>query len=504
MERAVTLRRSRFFLGVVAVIALVSTACTAASLSPSPAAVASPQPSPSSSLSSMAESISPGASATDTPALEAATDTPSATDTPEATPTDSPTPPLPKGPLPSLGPVPIGTWTGLKWIAIPGGNSPVVPRSDPNGDSNATLESWSRGYIEFMWDPYKRTLLPYGSSDGLRWLAGPALDISAWTADLKRWDSNPPDMGSTIDDDPTDCEFQVSQFQEGPASLLMVGYVECWTAGCGSVPFFTRDAMWTSDESGIWNAVDLATAFPGGNFGIISGSSKGFITLTEANARPALLTSADGRTWTPGTLPAAVLTKGSTVSVPEAFAGGYVLPGVIMEKAGYQSSGTGGGGCAGGWGATNTSLYQAALWFSPDGTSWTRDALIGTTASYNGVAITVGKLDEHTLVADEEINGVDLEWVSLDGHTWTGLKSDALPGSLIYGRSRSLFEVAPNDPGLSAPAFCVLGANFQSVQLRQSGDAPWWGSILQKALGPTGLLVTIDGSRFWMGLPTAG
>ena len=122
----------------------------------------------------------------------------------------------------------------------------------------------------------------------------------------------------------------------------------------------------------------------------------------------------------------------------------------------------------------------------------------------NGVAITVGKLDEHTLVADEEINGVDLEWVSLDGHTWTGLKSDALPGSLIYGRSRSLFEVAPNDPGLSAPAFCVLGANFQSVQLRQSGDAPWWGSILQKALGPTGLLVTIDGSRFWMGLPTAG
>ena len=81
---------------------------------------------------------------------------------------------------------------------------------------------------------------------------------------------------------------------------------------------------------------------------------------------------------------------------------------------------------------------------------------------------------------------------------------DALPCSVIYGRDRSLFEVDPTDGSLTAPVFRVLGTNFTSVQLHPSGDAPWWGFSLQKALGPDGLLVTIDGSRFWMGVPTAG
>jgi hypothetical protein len=41
------------------------------------------------------------------------------------------------------------------------------------------------------------------------------------------------------------------------------------------------------------------------------------------------------------------------------------------------------------------------------------------------------------------------------------------------------------------------------VALKQTGDAPWIDDW-QIAVGPTGLLVTGDGSRFWIGVPTAG
>ena len=40
------------------------------------------------------------------------------------------------------------------------------------------------------------------------------------------------------------------------------------------------------------------------------------------------------------------------------------------------------------------------------------------------------------------------------------------------------------------------------VALKQSGDLPWKG--VQYVLGPTGLLATDGGNRFWIGVPTAG
>ena len=52
------------------------------------------------------------------------------------------------------------------------------------------------------------------------------------------------------------------------------------------------------------------------------------------------------------------------------------------------------------------------------------------------------------------------------------------------------------------PTICEFSSNFSIVTLKESGDLPWWDSE-QFALGPTGLLVTDDGTRFWLGVPTS-
>ena len=139
-------------------------------------------------------------------------------------PTASPTPPLPKGPLPSLSPVPSGAWTGLRWIAIPGGHSPAVPAPPPGWGTGVTLAGFSKGYLEFMWNAHKRTLTPWLSADGLTWKAGTNFDLSSWAASFKDYDSD--NNGS----DPThhdECAVVLDNFQESPDSLLLVGHVEC-------------------------------------------------------------------------------------------------------------------------------------------------------------------------------------------------------------------------------------------------------------------------------------
>jgi hypothetical protein len=55
-------------------------------------------------------------------------------------------------------------------------------------------------------------------------------------------------------------------------------------------------------------------------------------------------------------------------------------------------------------------------------------------------------------------------------------------------------------PGLQLEVF---NAKLSSVALKQTGAVPWTDNW-QMALGPTTLLATQDGSRFWMGVTTLG
>lgn len=477
-----------------AAIALLLAGCTSAAGSPKVTSTASPEPIPTTSLSPSAEATywDPALS-TPTPSWQT-----EETLEPSAEPTPTPTPPLPKGPLPSVGPAPTGTWTGITWLAIPGGHSPAVAPMADDWYPNGLIEGWSQGYVEFVWNRKLRTLTPWASSDGLNWAAGAKVDLSPWAAYFKEYDAdNDPEYPDPGWHD--NCYVTIDNFQEGPGVLLMSGYVTCYEAGaCATwdTPNFMSSVplLWTSADGLAWTPAPplkrVGWAGP-----TISGGSSGFITIEDLKLR----TSLDGRAWQDGTLP--VLERGESIGQPVAIAGGYVLPGVVKTKRGHITAGS--GGCI--MDGSDLSQYEGALWWSADGISWTPDSIPSVVASYRGVSMRVDRIDDHTLVAQELVGEAVIEWVSSDGKAWSRLKGapvDYFGGNVVAGRDRGLIV---GDTGGDQPVrtFSAFGADMSLVTLKQTGAMPWIDTW-QMALGPTGLLVTEDGTRFWLGVPTAG
>ena len=456
----------------VALVALSVAACSVASLSPSPE--------PTATASASGEAVSPSPAA----------------DTPSPSPTPSP--------LPSLGAVPAGAWTGLHWIALPAGHGPSLPAAVDPSSPGVSLEGWSKGYVEFVWDPHLRTITPWVSADGLTWDAGEKLDTTAWSADFKAYDTEHSGPG-----DHDACSLSVSEFDEGVSTLLMRGFFSC-AGGCGGPWYTSQSAMWTSSDALGWVPVDVPGTFGAGGVGQISGGSSGFIALGSPASSSVLWLSANGRRWTNGQLPADLRKATSSVGNPASFAGGYVLPGVLLQRAGDAYSG-GSMGCVAPEGPANPPVYRAGLWSSTDGKNWVRDTLTGTTdAAY--VTMAVIRVDDHTLVAVQSayvpnVRGfTSAEWISTDGKSWKPLKGVSPFATAVTDGSRGLLigcsdaVVPAQDVWLSA---CAVGPNLEAVLLAETGDVPQ-GASGQLALGPTGLLVTEDGSHFWIGVPKAG
>jgi hypothetical protein len=374
---------------------------------------------------------------------------------------------------------------------------------------NATQGGWSRGYVEFVWNPAGRKLTPWVSADGLRWQVGERLDTSTWTAEFAQYDARNP--GTDVDPLFHDaCSFETVNFEEGPSSILLVGDVTCG-GGCGG-PWSTSEATWTSPDGLAWAPLDVAKVFGADGVSPISGGSSGYIALSGAGHSGVWLSS-DGLAWDQGTLPADALGAGNSVSDPVSMSGGFVLPGVVVVRKGHQTGGSGMGGCVVGPGATDQSLYQGAIWWSPDGKTWTRDTLAGVPSAYGAVSMSVTRIDDHTVVADEQVMATDgsgpvaeVQWGSSDGRTWTRLKgklvSPYAPGNVVAGREQGLVTRYQESPVQQRPTFSVLDPSFNLVNLKESGSAPWIDDW-HMALGPTGLLVTADGSRLWIGVPTA-
>jgi hypothetical protein len=487
-------------------------ACTASASTPSPKPPTPTSTAPSGATMPASSSPTTSPAATTWAPYEATPTTgPDATDTSVPDPTDSPTPPLPKGPLPSLAPVPTNPWTGLTWIAIPGGHSPALPAADSMGDSNATIEGWTKGYIDFVWNPARRILTPWVSQDGLSWSSGPRVDISTWSAELKEYDQG---LDAA---DRADCTFDVLQFEEGPEDLLLRGTLSCG-GGCGG-PWFSSQALWSSSDAASWTPVDMPSIFGAGGIGPISGGAGGFIALGAQANRQTVWTSTSGSDWRLGALPSEALSTGSWANNPTSFAGGFVLPGVVLQTKGhgfvpklhpdYGYDGSYGQtfGCMYPGLPPDLSLYRAALWWSADGTNWTRITIGGTTAA-NSVDMTVTRIDDHTLLAEQRVYTetaiVLTAWISTDGKSWARLVS-AFPGlgQVLGGRGRSLiYDVSFSSDGTRTTELSVLTSDFKLHDLKQTGQAPWIDDW-QTALGPSGLLVTADGSRFWLDVPTA-
>ena len=474
-------RQGRFLVGVATTLIVLSVAaCSVASRSPSPE--------PAATAPASGEAVSPSP-APDTPA-------PSDSGAPTS-PASSPTP----SPLPSLGAVPAGTWTGFDWISLPAGHGPSLPAATDLAGPEVNLRGWSRGYVEIVWDPHLRTITPWVSGDGLTWNAGDNLDTTDWSAEFKAYDAQHSGPG-----DHDACYLSVSEFDEGGATLLMRAFFSC-AGGCGEPWYTSQSAMWTSSDALGWIPVDVRGTFGAGGVGSISGGSSGFIALGSSMSSKILWLSADGRQWTNGTLPADLRKATSSVGSPASFAGGYVLPGVLLQKAGEEYSG-GGAGCVAPEGPSNPPVYRAALWSSTDGKNWVRDSLTGTTDAAS-VTMSVIRVDDHTLIAVQnayvpDVRGVtSAEWVSTDGKAWKPLEGVSPYATALTDGTRGLL-IGCNDPANPAQDVwlnaCAIGPNLQAVHLTESGEMPQ-SVDGQLALGPTGLLLTGDGTNFWIGVP---
>jgi hypothetical protein len=499
--------RTSFWGGALSLVALALAGCSVAA-TPSPetestAAVQSPAiPSDTPfATGSVIDILLPSAGPT-------ATD-PDATMDPEAGPTESPTPPLPKGTLPAVGAAPSGTWAAVNWIALPGGHYPAVPASSDFEGPNASLSGWSKGFVEFLWDPIRRTLTPWVSGSGLTWSSGPRLNLSAWTGDFKAWETDlfapgdTPAPGETMQptetQDPAErynCTVSVDEFEEGPSGLLMRAHFDC-EGGCGGPWYTSRDAFWTSSDGQRWDPADVAGQFRNGAPRAISGGSSGYVALDSKGSR--LMTSADGRSWAAGKLP-----PGIDHSDPVSIDGGFVVGDVVLMQKGHQDWR---GGTCGPGGPTDRSKYRGELWWSPDGITWTMADVPGTVGY--GVSVELARVNDHLVVADVMTSGADgeitseVQFVSRDGKSWTRFSGSSWwYRTILAGRDHGLLCVTSLDPSDDSIAMQTFDSSLSPVTVSQTGDKPW--ASVQMAIGPTGILATADGERFWIGVPSAG
>jgi hypothetical protein len=420
----------------------------------------------------------------------AAADTPG--DDPNADESDSPTPPLPNGTLPTLKTAPAAPWTSINWIALPGGQYPRVPTGAGAGDPNATVVGWHGGYIEFLWDPRARTLVPWVSANGLTWRTGARMDLSFYAGLFKELDDvalATPEPGESpypaqdLDDMRYGCSFEEIQFEEGPSSLLLRGDMHCGDA-CSHPITLNDDAVWVSSDGLVWTPVDIKKELGGAEPNLISGGSSGFV----ASAGSHLWVSEDGRSWHTGAYP-----TGTNRSLPVSIAAGFVIGDAVVLVKGHNDLSAPGSCVQSG---ADRAKYRAEFWLSADGSKWTatHDGIVGY-----GVSVGMTRLDDHLVIADESDGSHEYQLVSRDGKTWTQLSGALIAtNSLLCGRDQGFFTTGYGD---TASPMKTFDSNLRIVTVKQTGDQPW--EQASWAIGPTGILATVDGERFWIGVPSA-
>jgi hypothetical protein len=441
------------------VVPLLLTACVNATSSAAPSAPPAPTATPS---------AVPSASPTEAPA---ATLAPTATTTPVPTPTAEPTP--------KASPRP-GQWTGIKWTAL--GKIPQLypANSDaPDTYSIVNVYGFSRGYVGFQ------TIVTSNSRTGTGSM------VSTFSSDAVSWTPDKALSAAGID-----YPLSITAVLESPAGLLAIGRITGMACGGPS----TVSAMWTSTDGLSWSRVTPPADFASASVYTIDGGSSGYIAtgILKDGITQALWVSSDGRTWHSKLLPKSVfgdvIVQGGT-----SFAGGFVVSGAVRGDE----------GCGG-------YRYQTpSLWWSSDGSAWTRSTLTGTAPSTDST-MSVARVNDHTLMAianewnDATQTSTTRFWVTSDGRTWKLVaKPSSYLGSNIRTDGNQGLAIVDNnvDPAQTAAPLTIaaVGDDLSARVLPQTGDAPTaaqspmaWNS----SIGPAGLIVlSADGSNLWLGTP---
>lgn len=404
---------------------------------------------------------------------------PSASTQPSASPTPQPTP----TPLSSIGTAPAGTWTGIRWISA-GAAFPQTPvPSTTTGDWQVGLFGWSEGYVGFRTafddsrfsQPQTVDIVSTSSADGLHWTAGRPMDVRGLT--------------DVVD---------ITAVVEGPAGLLAVGYHPPTTCGGPS----TVEALWTSPDGLTWTRVQSPAFFTSASVYTVDAGSTGYIAsgILKDGVTQAVWLSGDGRSW-------------RQVPLTKATFGQFVVDGATDFAAGYVVSGTvaSNGGCGG-----EATVFTPSLWWSADGTRWTRSKLTGA-APAGDSWITVSRISDHALMAiasrwdDTTQTYEQLVWVTSDGQAWNLVKSPSivLSSNILTNGQRGLLAIAPSDDN-SPPTIATVGDDLTVATLTQTGDGPvgsstnWPSWMSFAAFGPTGIVVlSEDALNLWLGVPIA-
>ncbi len=395
---------------------------------------------------------------------------PSPSAAPSSTPAPTRTAPPSVAPSPSAGPVagqaPDGPWTGLTWITA----DAAFPKLVPNPSENAGLQlyGWSHGYVAFGSDGGQGSnitpsLIATSSTDGLHWTA-----------------ARPVDIGGAND------QITIEHVDEGPGGLLAVGYFPPDT--CGGPPAIA--GLWKSTDGTAWKHVALPRDMVRGHVENVAGGSAGYIATGKLSngTTPGIWLSQDGTTWKAAALPKP---PSGTLVVNDgtSFAGGYVLAGAVIGPE----------GCGG------ASSIHPAVWWSADGTAWTREALPGGLTSKNA-SLTIRRLSDDELYAIDGAGDTPKVWISTDGRHWTQIRTptdEALYGTIGDGE-RSIVVAAPDDSG--PLIYKAVSDQLDVTPLSPTGDGPVQtpdsiGTI--SAVGPTGIVVVnVDGSKLWLGVPS--
>jgi len=440
----------RMLAGALALSALVVGCVAGASTTPSSDAAASP------TVASASPSVTaPPPSATPAPTP---TPIPAATSAASAS-TSTPT---------------VRAWSGLRWTEA----GTAFPQT-PAADAGAYVEvfGWSRGYVGFRslgdmsGDPNSKIgVVATSSSDGLSWASGKPIDVAGLTYSTR-----------------------VTQVVEGPAGLLAVGR---YPAGACGGPAHV-DALWASSDGVSWTRISLAAAFSTASVYTIAAGPTGYIAMgtLKDGTTDALWVSDDGKSW-------------RSTGLPKPASGVFEANDVANFDASYLISGAvrGDEGCGG------YQTVKPSLWWSADGTSWTRSVLPGA-APASDAWMTMTRVSDKTLVAiahefDAATQVISIRvWVTHDGRAWQ-LSSSAptvIDDSVLSdGRRGVVVDIALEVGG--PPVVTTISDDLTATTLSHSGSVPSIASETNSysvAVGPAGVVIlSTDGTHLWLGVPT--
>lgn len=392
---------------------------------------------------------------------------------PVSSPSASGTPGVPSSPVASattanatVGSLPAGQWTSIHWTEVPAGSLslPNPTSTSAKSDGNAWIVvGWSRGWVAFRASAApdaQPTVVPIdtaSSADGLRWTVGAQI----------KWD------GRGVTD---------MRVVEGPAGLLAYDYEP---TVCGSVA--NEDFLVATSSDGIaWKPIPPA-ALPG-SIQNINGGSAGYI----ATGQNGVWTSTDGLSWRKAALTGKAFDGLDEIQDGVSFSGGYVISG---ETFGPSREGCGGG----------PTLLTPSLWWSHDGTTWTRDAVTGTVPG-SEASMDVRRLDDGLLLATEtNPGGSTASWASADGRSWkkTPPLALALGVARFISNGRWTLIVASRADG--SDAIYAFRADMTVSELTQTGDLPDPNHVVgwTDSFGSTGLLRMDDQGNTYIGVPLA-